>query len=143
MCIRDRIDGIPTGPIEAVIDRQQGDNAWINVTLREGKNREVRRALDTLGLRVNRLIRVSYGPFQLANLASGTVEEVKNRVLREQVGHLIEIEAKRDTAPVKAKPAAKPAPKGRGKFARGNKAKPPPRPKSKAGGPNRNKGRHK
>jgi len=89
------IDGIPTGPIEAVIDRQQGDNAWINVTLREGKNREVRRALDTLGLRVNRLIRVSYGPFQLATLPSGDIEEVKNRILRDQVGHLMEIEKTR------------------------------------------------
>lgn len=89
------IDGIPTGPIEATIDRQQGDNAWINVTLREGKNREVRRALDTLGLRVNRLIRVSYGPFQLSVLPSGDIEEVKNRILRDQVGHLMEIEKTR------------------------------------------------
>ncbi|MEP6343446.1 MAG: pseudouridine synthase [Maricaulaceae bacterium] len=89
------IDGVPTGPIEASIDRQQGDNVWIDVTLREGKNREVRRALDTVGLRVNRLIRVSYGPFQLATLPSGDVEEVKNRVLRDQVGHLMEIEKTR------------------------------------------------
>ena len=65
--------------------------SWISVTLREGKNREVRRALDTLGLRVNRLIRISYGPFQLGNLEKGTVEEVKLRILKEQVGHLIEI----------------------------------------------------
>ena len=86
-----KIDGIKTGPIEAELERQKGDNAWIAVTLREGKNREVRRALDTLGLHVNRLIRVSYGPFQLGNLGKGDVEEVKTRILREQVGHLVDI----------------------------------------------------
>ena len=86
-----KIDGIQTGPIEAELERQKGDNAWISVTLREGKNREVRRALDTLGLHVNRLIRISYGPFQLGNLGKGDVEEVKARILREQVGHLVDI----------------------------------------------------
>jgi len=85
------IDGIKTGEIVATLERQKGDNVWISVTLREGKNREVRRALDTLGLRVNRLIRISYGPFQLGNLEKGKVEEVKLRILKEQVGHLIEI----------------------------------------------------
>lgn len=121
------IDGVPTGPIEATIDRQQGDNAWIDVTLREGKNREVRRALDTVGLKVNRLIRVSYGPFQLAVLPSGEIEEVKNRVLRDQVGHLMEIEKTRQSGTLSSrkrpKPAAKSnntrkaAPQGRGRNA--------------------------
>lgn len=129
------IDGVPTGPIEATIDRQQGDNAWIDVTLREGKNREVRRALDTVGLRVNRLIRVSYGPFQLAVLPSGQVEEVKNRVLRDQVGHLIEIEKtrqggtltshKRNKPKAKSKDTAKPMPQGKGRNAK-PKGKPKP-----------------
>jgi len=86
-----KIDGIQTGPIEAELERQKGDNAWIAVTLREGKNREVRRALDTLGLHVNRLIRISYGPFQLGNLGKGEIEEVKTRILRQQVGHLVDI----------------------------------------------------
>ena len=86
-----KIDGIKTGPIEAELERQKGDNAWIAVTLREGKNREVRRAMETLGLHVNRLIRVSYGPFQLGNLGKGEVEELKTRILREQVGHLVDI----------------------------------------------------
>jgi len=118
------IDGIPTGPIEATIDRQQGDNAWIDVTLREGKNREVRRALDTLGLRVNRLIRVSYGPFQLAVLPSGQVEEVKNRVLRDQVGHLMEIEKTREGGPITSRKSdhkggsAKSMPQGKGRNAK-------------------------
>ena len=85
------IDGISTGPIEAELERQQRGNAWINVTLKEGKNREVRRALSELGLEVNRLIRISYGPFQLAGLAKGQTEEVKNRILRDQVGHLVDI----------------------------------------------------
>ena len=92
-----KIDGIPTGPIEAVLDKQQGDNAWISVTIREGKNREIRRALDSLGLKVNRLIRLSYGPFQLGPLEKGAVEEVKNRTLREQVGHLVDIPKARPT----------------------------------------------
>jgi len=85
------VDGVPTGSIEATLERQQRDNAWITVAIREGKNREVRRALETVGLKVNRLIRLSYGPYQLASLERGAVEEVKTRVLRDQLGHLIEI----------------------------------------------------
>jgi 23S rRNA pseudouridine2605 synthase len=73
-------------PMSVVIDRQQGRNVWLTVGLREGRNREVRRALETVGLAVNRLIRISYGPFQLGDLASGQVEEVRPKVLREQLG---------------------------------------------------------
>ncbi len=91
------IDGVKTGPIEATLDRQQGDNAWINVTIREGKNREVRRALDTLGLEVNRLIRLAYGPFQLGSLEKGQVDEVQRRILRDQVGHFVDIPTGRPT----------------------------------------------
>ncbi|MDG2407347.1 MAG: pseudouridine synthase [Paracoccaceae bacterium] len=68
------------------IDRQQGANAWLTVSLREGKNREIRRALQDVGLAVNRLIRISYGPFQLANLKIGEVEEIKQKVVRDQLG---------------------------------------------------------
>lgn len=80
------LDGVSYGPIEAVLDRQQGSNAWLTVTLREGKNREVRKVLEHLGLGVNRLIRVAYGPFQLGKLERGAVEEVPRRVLRDQLG---------------------------------------------------------
>jgi 23S rRNA pseudouridine2605 synthase len=81
------IDGISYGPIRANLERRQGSNAWITMALREGKHREVRRVLEHLGLRVTRLIRLSYGPFQLGNLARGAVDEVAKKVLAEQLGH--------------------------------------------------------
>jgi 23S rRNA pseudouridine2605 synthase len=84
-----RVDGIEYGPIKAVLDRTQGANSWLTMTLREGKNREVRNVLRALGLTVNRLIRISYGPFQLGELKSGEAEEVKGRVLHEQLGEKI------------------------------------------------------
>jgi 23S rRNA pseudouridine2605 synthase len=80
------IEGVRYGPIEATLERQQGSNVWMLVALREGKNREVKNVLGTLGLTVNRLIRVSYGPFQLGELPAGAVEPVKARVLRDQLG---------------------------------------------------------
>jgi 23S rRNA pseudouridine2605 synthase len=80
------IDGERFQPMQVTLDRQQGANAWLTVALREGKNREIRRAMEDIGLVVNRLIRVSYGPFQLGNLKPGEVQEVRRRVLREQLG---------------------------------------------------------
>jgi 23S rRNA pseudouridine2605 synthase len=80
------VDGIHYGPIEATLDRTQGANVWLTFSIREGKNREVRNVLGAIGLQVNRLIRISFGPFQLADLAEGEVEEVKTRILREQLG---------------------------------------------------------
>jgi 23S rRNA pseudouridine2605 synthase len=80
------VDGIHYGPIEATLDRVQGSNLWLTLAIREGKNREVRNVLGDLGLTVTRLIRVSFGPFQLGELAEGAVEEVRTRVLREQLG---------------------------------------------------------
>ncbi len=73
-------------PMSVVLDRHQGANAWLTVGLREGKNREIRRAMAAINLTVNRLIRVSYGPFRLGELKPGEVEEVRPRVLREQLG---------------------------------------------------------
>jgi 23S rRNA pseudouridine2605 synthase len=80
------IEGVHYGPIHAELERVQGSNAWLIVALREGKNREVKRVLEHLGLPVTRLIRISYGPFQLGNLAKGMVEEVPKKVLAEQLG---------------------------------------------------------
>jgi 23S rRNA pseudouridine2605 synthase len=83
------VDGVRYGPIEAMLDREQGSNVWLTFAMREGKNREIRNVLGHLGLAVNRLIRVSYGPFQLGDLPDGAVEEVKTRALREQLGERI------------------------------------------------------
>jgi 23S rRNA pseudouridine2605 synthase len=80
------VDGVRYGPIEATLDRPQGSNVWLTFAMREGKNREIKNVLGALGLKVNRLIRVSFGPFQLGELAAGAVEEVRTRTLREQLG---------------------------------------------------------
>ena len=68
------------------VERQQGGNVWLTISLREGKNREVKKLLSYVGLEVNRLIRLSFGPFQLGNLETGAVEEIPRRVLRQQLG---------------------------------------------------------
>jgi 23S rRNA pseudouridine2605 synthase len=95
------VDGIHYGPIEATLDHDQGSNIWLTFAIREGKNREVRNVLGHLGLQVNRLIRVSFGPFALRELAEGAVEEVRTRVLREQLGERVIAEAKCDfSAPI-------------------------------------------
>jgi 23S rRNA pseudouridine2605 synthase len=80
------VEGERFQPMGVTIDRQQGANAWLTVSLREGRNREVRRALEAVGLTVNRLIRISYGPFQLGDLPVGAVEEVRPKVVAEQLG---------------------------------------------------------
>jgi 23S rRNA pseudouridine2605 synthase len=92
------VDGIRYGEIEARLEREQGSNVWLSFAMREGKNREIRNVLGALGLQVNRLIRVSFGPFQLGDLAEGAVEEVATRVLREQLGARIAKEAGADFA---------------------------------------------
>ena len=78
--------GVNYGPIEATLEREQGDNVWITLLIREGKNREVRRIMEHLGLTVNRLIRISFGPFVLGDLEPGQIEEVKTSVLKDQLG---------------------------------------------------------
>jgi 23S rRNA pseudouridine2605 synthase len=80
------IDGVKYGPVEARIDREQGSNLWLTLSLREGKNREVKQLAEHLGLTVNRLIRISFGPFALGDLDEGAAEEVKRRVLADQLG---------------------------------------------------------
>jgi 23S rRNA pseudouridine2605 synthase len=97
------IDGVRYGPIDAQLEREQGTNVWLVFAMREGKNREVKNVLGHLGLAVNRLIRVSFGPFQLGDLPEGAVEEVRTRHLREQLGERIAALAGADfAAPVVA-----------------------------------------
>jgi len=83
------IAGVRYGAIEASLDKPQGSNVWLKIGLREGKNREVRTILEHLGLTVNRLIRVSFGPFQLLDLEPGGVEAVRRRVLIDQLGRQV------------------------------------------------------
>src|SRR5450830_183728 len=90
------VEGVRYGPIEATLDREQGANAWLTFAIREGKNREVRKVLETLGLRVNRLIRVAFGPFQLGDLDEGAVKEVETQALRTEIGEKITAEAQAD-----------------------------------------------
>jgi 23S rRNA pseudouridine2605 synthase len=80
------LDGVNYGPVEATLDSEQGANVWLTVGLREGKNREIRKILGHLGLEVSRLIRVSFGPFQLLDLPPGAVDRVRRKTLREQLG---------------------------------------------------------
>jgi 23S rRNA pseudouridine2605 synthase len=120
------VDGVKYGPIDAKLERDQGANVWIEVALREGKNREVKNVLMQLGLEVNRLIRISFGPFQLGDLPVGGIEVVKARVLKDQLGKRLAEEAEVDfdsdlPAPIKperrpraAAPAAAERDHGRG-----------------------------
>ncbi len=80
------VDGVAYGSIRVEFERQQGANAWLTMSLKEGKNREIRKVMEHLGLGVNRLIRLAYGPFQLGALPRGEVEEVPPRVLEQQLG---------------------------------------------------------
>lgn len=104
------VDGERFQPMNVMLDRIQGANAWLTIGLREGKNREIRRALNALDLYVNRLIRISYGPFRLGDLQPGDVEEIKPRILRDQLG--LDPMAD-DEAPKKAAPKAQPKLAGR------------------------------
>jgi len=87
------LEGIDYGPVEAKLDRVQGDNAWMTLGLREGKNREIKKILEHLGLQVNRLIRLSFGPFQLGDLEVGLAEEIRTKVLKDQLGEKLAQEA--------------------------------------------------
>lgn len=111
------VEGEKFQPMIVILDRIQGANAWLTVGLREGKNREIRRAMAAINLTVNRLIRVSYGPFRLGELRPGEVTEVKGRVLRDQLGQRETPEdavapKPRAKGPRIVKPGAKPAPRG-------------------------------
>ncbi len=106
------IEGERFQPMTVALDRQQGANAWLTIGLREGKNREIRRAIEDIGFTVNRLLRVSYGPFQLGTLKQGEVEEIRRRVMRDQLG--LEAEDKPESAPKRpTRPQRKRAPIGK------------------------------
>ena len=105
------VDGEAFQPMTVTLDRQQGANAWLTIGLKEGRNREIRRATSAIGLTVNRLIRISYGPFQLGDLKSGAVEEVRRKLLRDQLGAVFDTaqppdDAKTARRPNKRKPAS-------------------------------------
>lgn len=117
------VDGERFQPMSVVLDRIQGANAWLTIGLREGKNREIRRALNALDLYVNRLIRISYGPFRLGDLEPGGVEEVKPRVLRDQLG--LDPMAEEDVP-------KKPAPKTPGRTVSHGPARDGTKPKAEA-----------
>ncbi len=115
------IEGERFQPMTVALDRQQGANAWLTIAIREGRNREIRRAIEDVGYAVNRLIRVSYGPFQLGTLKPGTVEEVRRRVLRDQLG----LDAGDDSGT--AKPKAKQSRPGAKPAARPQRSRTPPK----------------
>ncbi|MDA5093374.1 pseudouridine synthase [Aliiroseovarius sp. KMU-50] len=144
------LEGERFQPMTVSIDRQQGSNAWLTVSLREGKNREIRRAMESVGLSVNRLLRVSYGPFQLGTLKAGEVEEVRRRVMRDQLGLDGEEEKRAPVRQRKGKAAklsertdrakeradarsGRPAFKGKGSGGKGS-GKPTGRPAGNSGG---------
>lgn len=135
------IEGEHFQPMDVVLDRHQGANAWLTVGLREGKNREIRRAMSAIGLTVNRLIRISYGPFRLNELKPGEVEEIRPRVLRDQLGALLPDSgdnADERAAPARgrARPAGKEAaPRGKSGASAGRSpaSKPEARPRAANG----------
>ena len=83
------VDGIRYGAMEVTLDSQKGRNSWLTVSITEGKNREIRKVMEAIGLSVSRLLRTSYGPFQLGNLPRGMVEEVPRRILKDQLGKIV------------------------------------------------------
>lgn len=101
------VEGERFQPMEVLLERQQGANAWASISLREGRNREIRRAVEAVGLTVNRLIRISYGPFRLGDLRAGEVQELKGRVIRDQLG----LDTDGKPAPARAKPKRRRKPK--------------------------------
>lgn len=114
------VEGILYGSIEAKIEHEQGTNAWLSVALREGKNREIKKVLGHLGLEVTRLIRISFGPFQLGDLPTGAVREIRSRMLRDQLGEKLIEQAGADfeapiinVAPEVARTASKAAEQGK------------------------------
>jgi 23S rRNA pseudouridine2605 synthase len=105
-------DGTRYTTINATLERETGSNNWIDVELTEGKNREVRKALEHLNLQVNRLIRTEYGPFELGDLRPGAVEEIDPKALHEALAEIIPVELLPDLQPVRRE-RGKPPPRSR------------------------------
>ncbi|MGL4558590.1 MAG: pseudouridine synthase, partial [Afipia sp.] len=111
------VDGVKYGSIDATLERDKAANVWIVFAIREGKNREVRNVMAHLGLEVNRLIRISYGPFQLGEIEEGQVDEIKSRVLREQLGEkIVTMSGAQFDKPVKQVAEDDDAPRGKGRV---------------------------
>jgi len=122
------VDGERFKPMQVEIERQQGANVWLTIGLREGKNREIRRALESLDMTVSRLIRLSYGPFQLGDMKEGVVEEIKGKILRDQLGGLL--------------PGAEPAKRENAGAAHKTRQKPgTAKPRQRSGGPGKSQPR--
>jgi len=160
------VDGIRYGPIDAQLDREQASNVWITFAIREGKNREVRNVLRHLGLQVSRLIRVSFGPFQLGDIPEGEIAEVPTRILRDQLGEKLAKAAgadfsapildrmtprapaarrpaaggKRDAVPQEDKREAAPAKSGKHRTSPADRPRKKPAPKSPFHRPSRGEG---
>jgi 23S rRNA pseudouridine2605 synthase len=118
------VDGVLYGSVEATVDKVQGSNVWLTLGLREGKNREVKRLLAHVGLDTNRLIRVSYGPFQIGDLAPREVREIRGRVLRDQLGAKLAKAAGADfDAPLRMPPRVVSPPIARAAPGRGSRAR--------------------
>ena len=130
------IEGVRYRAAEAKLERQTSDNSWVNIALREGKNREIKRLMESIGCRVSRLIRVSYGPFQLGSLEEGTLDEVSSAMLRDQLGvKTAAPEAPKKTPMTKGKP--RPGIRAGGKPNFGSKGKPGGKPGGRGGSGNR------
>lgn len=123
------VDGEKFLPMHITLDRQQGANAWITIALKEGKNREIRRAMEAIGFAVNRLIRVAYGPFQLGQLKVGEVEELRPRALKDQLGLDISVASNPKS---QEKRGLKPRPRGADPKGTGPKGKDPKKGKPAA-----------
>jgi 23S rRNA pseudouridine2605 synthase len=124
------VDGERFQPMTVTMDRHQGANAWLTVGLREGRNREIRRAVNAINLTVNRLIRVSYGPFRLGEMEPGQVDEVRPKVLRDQLGQTDDAAGNAKVKPPKPAPATE-APRRGPRIAAKTGAKPGARPQVK------------
>jgi 23S rRNA pseudouridine2605 synthase len=138
------VEGVHYGPIEATLERQLEANAWLHLAVREGKNREVRKVMESIGLKVSRLIRISYGPFELGDIAEGAVEEVPTFELKKALGPDLIKQAEADfDAPIESEAQERGKPSHRRPEVRAREAREPRRMPGKAHGPSSFEARHR